>query len=224
MPRVRERRWCGVVCTPRLHPHSRSLTRPRPHLENSRHHIIPTCTSTLGIAFTSQACVATCKAEPATANCGGVVFKHNATPGGLGKACGPGHTCCYLMTKTAIGNIPPSNCRLPCYGWDSWAAVGIFNGTEPTNPGDGYVANFGKWRNPVIARTFFDSARSMGAGRNLTWQLAMRERLRSKTTDQPLKFNFTVAANGTILAMVNASDGGALVQPLRQFRRGRPFH
>ena len=49
------------------------------------------------LLLVGQACVATCKAEPKSAGCGAVVFKEKATPGGLGKDCGAGYTCCYLI-------------------------------------------------------------------------------------------------------------------------------
>jgi len=185
----------------------------------------------LGVGFyreqhtpSAEACVALCKAEPSAADCGGMVFKENATAGGDGQDCGVGFTCCYLMTRAAIGPNPPSNCPLPCIGWDSWAAVGIVNGTEPPAPAQAYVPNFGKWRDPAVAATFFSAVSSTGAGRGLVWQLHMRAGVVSNSTGQPLSYSFEVAANGTILRMLNASNAGASVTPLRQFRRGLPFH
>ena len=71
----------------------------------------------------AQACVETCKAEAASARCGGMVFKENETAGGLGTNCGVGFTCCYLMTTDALGPNPVGNCPVPCKGWDSWAKV-----------------------------------------------------------------------------------------------------
>jgi hypothetical protein len=69
--------------------------------------------------------------------------------------CGVGFTCCYLMTKASVGDTPQGNCPLPCKGWDSWAEAGIKKGALA--PGgartktEGYVPNFGKWRDPAIA-------------------------------------------------------------------------
>lgn len=39
-----------------------------------------------------------------------------------------------------------------------------------------------------------------------------------------LAFDFTIAANGTILAMKNVTAGGTAMSPLRQWRRVPPFH
>ena len=84
-------------------------------------------------ASTPESCVAICKAEPASATCGGMSFKEPSIPGGLGPNCSkPGYGCCYLMTTAAVGPVPQSNCPPPCVGWDSWAAVGIVNGTQPS--------------------------------------------------------------------------------------------
>lgn len=127
------------------------------------------------------------------------------------------------MTRSAVGQVPKSNCPLPCTGWDSWAKVGIVNGTEPPPPGDGYVANFGKWRDPSIAATFFSTVESTGEGVGLIWSLSLRAGVVSNTTGESLNYRWTVAGNGTILTMTNTATG-TRVEPLLQFRRGRPFH
>jgi hypothetical protein len=177
----------------------------------------------------AAACVATCKAEPATADCGGVVFKEKSAFGGLnatGVSCGVGSTCCYLMTCGAVGDNPVANCMpgpQTCAGWDSWAAVGIMKNAKPSPvPVDpGYIAGFGKWRDPTVASQFV-SATSTGSGRTTLW--ALKVRAKDATTGSDLAYDFSVAANGTILSMKNASAGGALVTPLRQWRRVPPFH
>jgi hypothetical protein len=171
---------------------------------------------------TAEACVSTCQAESASANCGGMVFKEAASTGGQGADCGVGQTCCYLMTRAAVGPVPQSNCPLPCHGWDSWAAVGIINGTEPPSPTDEYMANFGKWRDPAVASTFFSRVERTGAGLDLVWHLSLQAGTVSKSTGQALAFTWTLAGNGTILDMHNMTSGLS-VTPLRQFRRGRPF-
>jgi hypothetical protein len=173
---------------------------------------------------TAQACVETCKSEPASARCGGMTFKENTTTGGLGTNCGVGFTCCYLMTIDAVGPDPVGNCPLPCTGWDSWAQVGITKGhsTGPSTHTAGYVPNFGKWRDPAVARTFVSNYTKSGNGANTQWELQVRA-THTKTREL-LAYDFTIAANGTILAMKNVTAGGMVVQPLRQWRRVPPFH
>ena len=111
---------------------------------------------------------------------------------------------------------------LPCIGWDSWAAVGIPKGTQPTPPGRGYVAGFGLWRDPTVAGTFFGKIRSTGVGRSLVWERPMSAT--DKSTGRLLAYTFKVDARGVILSMTNTSNAGAPVQPLRQFNRALPFH
>ena len=176
---------------------------------------------------TAEACVATCKAEPVSANCGAVVFKENQTAGGLGVECGAGFTCCYLITAAAAGAEPVGNCHLPCSGWDSWAFVGIKRGGgQPADPTrvPGYPPNFGKWRDPKIASRFVKHASKRGSGAATQWQLAIQTR--HALTHQELKYEFDIAGNGTILEMRNVSIGskGEPVTPLRQWRRIPPFH
>jgi hypothetical protein len=179
----------------------------------------------------AAACVATCKAEPATAGCGGVVFKEKSAPGGInatGVSCGVGSTCCYLLTRSAVGDNPVANCvpgPQTCAGWDSWAAVGIMKNAKPPPgvPADpGYIPGFGKWRDPKVASQFVSAASSSGSGRTTVW--ALKVRAKDASTGSDLAYDFSVAANGTILSMKNASHGGALVTPLRQWRRVPPFH
>ena len=82
------------------------------------------------------------------------------------------------------------------------------------------MPNFGKWRDPEIARKFV-SASSSGSGASTMWSLQVRAK--DASTGLQLSYDFTVAANGTITSMRNASAGGAEVRPLRQFRRIAPF-
>jgi hypothetical protein len=60
-------------------------------------------------------------------------------------------------------------------------------------------------------------------GAALKWQLAMRPTV-IKSTGQSLQYDFVLQHNGTIESMVNKSDGGSIVSPLRQWRRVAPFH
>lgn len=173
---------------------------------------------------TAHACVETCKSEPTSARCGGMTFKENATAGGLGTDCGVGFTCCYLMTVDAVGADPVGNCPLPCTGWDSWAKVGITKGHTSGQSAHtpGYIPNFGKWRDPAVAKTFISNATRTGAGPGTQWKLQVRAT--HHKTQERLAYDFTIAANGTILSMQNVTAGGLAVQPLRQWRRVPPFH
>ena len=178
-------------------------------------------------------CVATCKAEAASADCGAVVFKEKSTPGGAnatGVSCGVGQACCYLMTRATVGNDPQPNCApgpATCPGWDSWAAVGITKFTGPPQPPSpvpaepDYIPGFGKWRDPKVASKFV-TGKSSGKGKTTLWELQVRAK--DAATGAALHYDFSVAANGTILSMSNMSAGGALVTPLRQWRRVPPFH
>lgn len=168
----------------------------------------------------AETCVALCKSEPVAAGCGAVVFKENGTAGGLGPGCAaPGLGCCYLITTAAAGPDPSHNCELPCTGWDSWAAVGLSWGPNPAPKQ--YVPNFGKWRDPEVARRYVRNATAIGAGAELVWQLEVRAT--DASTGQVLAYDFTLSNNGTITAMLNVSDGGAPVTPVRQFHRVQPF-
>jgi hypothetical protein len=172
----------------------------------------------------AEACVATCKAEPASAQCGGMTFKENQTAGGLGQECGVGHTCCYLMTRASLGTTPRNNCPPPCKGWDSWAHVGIskhLSAPRRVPPNPSYVPNFGKWRDPNVAKRFIANATRSGSGAKTSWLLQVRVP-RDARTGLPIAYDFTIAANGTIHKMWNVS-ANTEVQPLRQFRRIPPF-
>eukprot|EP00041_Stephanoeca_diplocostata_P026565 m.718451 g.718451 ORF g.718451 m.718451 type:complete len:293 (+) comp22995_c0_seq2:5691-6569(+) len=160
---------------------------------------------------------ARCQSEPPAAACGAVVCKEWSASGGLGRDCGVGHACCYLITVDAVGPDPTSNCDAPCVGWDSWAAVGIPNGTAP--PPTAADTQF-LWRDKRVARTMFSDVRASGTGAETQWHLTTNAS--DATTGALLRYTFTVHANGTIFAMTNAS-GHAMV-PLRQFRRVPPFH
>jgi hypothetical protein len=61
-----------------------------------------------------------------------------------------------------------------------------------------------------------------GDGPESMWDLEIRAS--HAGTGEPLQYDFTVAANGTILAMMNVSAAGQAVAPLRQWRRVTPFH
>jgi hypothetical protein len=134
--------------------------------------------------------------------------------------------------------------------------VGITKGRHSSGPGSthtaGYVPNFGKWRDPKVAKTFVSNPTKGGSGASTQWELPVRAThakthekyaalpsllpfnpLHSVQSPEPcitlcslrrLAYDFTIAANGTILAMKNVTAGGTAVSPLRQWRRVPPFH
>ena len=75
----------------------------------------------------------------------------------------------------------------------------------------------------MLAIRWLVQSTSAGTGRELVWKLAVKAGVRSKSTNQLVAYDFTVAGNGTVLSMRNRSAGGSPVRPLRQFRRGQPF-
>ena len=84
-----------------------------------------------------------------------------------------------------------------------------------------YIPNCGNCRDPRIASRFVQNATLSGSGPGRSWELAVR--VQDAKTGRPLAYNFTVAANGTALAMWNASAGGGVVTPLRQWLCVVPF-
>ena len=200
-------------------------------------------------APSAEACVALCRAEAGAGagagagggDCGGVVFKEEATPSGpiypAGTNCSVGSTCCYLMSHVSLGPDPQAECPVPCEGWDSWADVGIINCTAqaidslrntdasatahvgnhtPITPGKcvpfgAYRPGFGAWRDPAVARTLFSSINAVGVGASMVWKLGLR-RIVSNTTRQVLAYDFVVAGNATILQMVNRSADATILQ------------
>ena len=123
------------------------------------------------------------------------------------------------------------------------ADAGIINSTGPgrvppnkAEPYGAYIPGFGAWRDPRLARRFFSKIEALGAGAGLVWQLSLRS-IVSNTTRQRLEYDFIVAANATIVKMVNRSAhwrrggrragrrrvGDQLVTPLTQFLRTQPF-
>ena len=62
-------------------------------------------------------------------------------------------------------------------GWDSWAAVGITKGGHSSGPSThtaGYVPNFGKWRDPTVAKGFVSNPSKTGSGASTQWLLPVR--------------------------------------------------
>ena len=74
------------------------------------------------------------------------------------------------------------------------------------------------WRNPHVARTFFEAVVAAGVGPSLRWQLTFQAT--SNATGASLRFSAVVAANGTIVSLTNVSQAGKrkVLVPLRQFR------
>jgi hypothetical protein len=54
--------------------------------------------------------------------------------------------------------------------------VGItkIHSSGPSTHTAGYVPNFGKWRDPMVAKTFVSNPTKIGSGANTLWELPVR--------------------------------------------------
>ena len=190
-------------------------------------------------------CIASCESD---SSCQGFTWKHVDTPAGSGVAvtvnctAKAGQPCCYFQTKAAItgrastplfdcwekgGLPPPAPVPPPPSPQPPWAGPHSCCCTSCTLPpeckgagGAGVTAACPSmmWRDPKVAKTFITNATTTGENSELRWHLVFAAV--DKTTQQALRYSVVVAANGTILSVVNASASGhgAPLAPLRQFR------
>ena len=167
---------------------------------------------------TAAECVDACKKD---ASCAAVVVvSSNATHKTLRDCVGPddrvarsgASMSCEYINRTTMDTYGKSDVSTKIAETSSWAADGIL--TSTVQP----------WRDQSKVAKYFEAPTHTGADPyGWEWELATSQSLRHRVTGAALRFRFRVAANGTVLAMVNVSASPPVgLAPLMQFVREGP--
>ena len=155
---------------------------------------------------TVEGCVSKCTAST---NCSAITYCANRTVQYCECSDQADGGCCFMMshaTDVAAGGScrrgAHSNCgassSAACDGWSSFSKLGLR--VLPTDyAGDEYQ----RWRNPAFSESYFDRIDSSGSGSGTVWRLTYaRKDGCGRCGGKTLKFQVTVAANGTITELL----------------------